>query len=42
MEGIPLLDFEVTSAYFRFLALFYFLIYIVMNFQRVLLSFSLE
>ena len=39
---MSLLGFEVTPAHFTFLALFHYLIYIMMNFQRVLLSFSLE
>jgi hypothetical protein len=33
--AIPLLDFEVTTAHFTFLALFHYLIYIVINFQRI-------
>ena len=41
-EAIPLLDFEIIPAHFTFLVLFQYLIYIVMNFQRVSLSFSLE
>jgi hypothetical protein len=34
-RAIPLLDFEVTTAHFTFLALFHYLIYIVINFQRI-------
>ena len=40
-ESMSLLGFEVTLAHFTFLAIFHYLIYIMMNFQRVLLNFSL-
>jgi hypothetical protein len=38
----PCLGFEVTPAYLTFLALFHFLIYILMSFPKSLLSISLK
>jgi hypothetical protein len=39
---MSLLGFEVTLTYFTFLALFHFLIYILMSFSKSLLSISLK
>jgi hypothetical protein len=38
----PCLVFEVTPAYLRFLALFHFLIYILISIPKILLSISLK
>jgi hypothetical protein len=39
---MSLLGFEVTPTYLTFLALFYFLIYVLMSFPKSLLSISLK
>jgi hypothetical protein len=41
-EAMSLLGFEVTLAYLTFLALFHFLIYILVSFPKSLLSISLK